>query len=363
MTSAGKPKKSTLERVRYVRRKLGPYGRPHRKWLVQGSLAALMVVVVRLALPWPLRGGMELVLKEGPESQGVLSLIPSVGDPIWWLSGAFVVLALLQGFGEYVQRVAFSRYAVGAVHDARAAKMKSLVKKADRANGSHKTGDLIARVIGDSARLKAGLKGVLVHVTHNGIYVIGVAVMLLIIDPTLGAVFATGIVMAFLVAFAGAVRVSRVALRYRKKEGAIAETVHRALTKKKKASKYRKQALSSRALGLKEANRKSGSKDVQVSRRQAEAAWAIHGVMSVVSVVVLAMGVAGVRDGSFRAAELFTVIAYLLQAHNPMVRLGRQMTRLGKVLASAERLAAVKAPKTVKAAKTPSTKAPKAVAT
>ena len=351
MSFTANRKRSTWARVKSVYRKLGPFGRPHRRWLVIGSLAALLVVLARLAFPWPLRGAMELVLPEEGAGHGILDFVPTQGDPIWWLAGAFVFIALTQGFAEYVQRVSFSRFAVGAVHDARAAKMKRLVKKADRLDDSHRTGDVIARVIGDSARLKAGIKGVLVHVTQNGIFVIGVGVMLLLIDPALGAVFVGGIVIAFLVAFGGAVRVSRVARRYRKKEGAIAEAFHQALTADRlNAEHSRKEALRNRALSLKSDNKKSGSKDVQISRRQAQTAWAIHGVMSLISVGVIAMGIRGVRTGSLDVAELFTIVAYLLLVHNPTVRLGRQTARLGKVLASAERLAAVKAPSKAKLA-------------
>lgn len=358
MASAARRRWPTLARVKSVYRDLGPYGRPHRKWLVRGSLAALGVVLARLAFPWPLRGIMELVLQETGSRSGRIALVPSWGDPIWWLAGAFVLVALSQGFAEYAQRVSFSRFAVGAVHDARAAKIKRLIKKAHRLDDSHPTGDVIARVIGDSARLKAGLKGVLVHVTQNGIFVVGVGAMLVLIDLRLGAVFVAGTAAAFAVAFGGASRVSRVARRYRKKEGALADTVHQALTMDgHRGRRVRKKALRKRALELKNTNRKSGSKDVRISRLQAQTAWAIHGVMALLAVAVLAIGIDGVSAGRLEVGDLFTVVAYLLLVHNPTVRMGRQTARLGKVLASAERLAAVRVPAKVKRRERPATRA------
>lgn len=342
---SAKPKKSTWRRVKYAYRKLGPYGRPHRKWLVLGSVGATLVVLVRLAFPWPLRGAMELVLTDKQPKHGVLNWVPPYGDPVWWLAGGFVVLGLTLGFAEYIQRVSFAKFAVGAVHDARAAKMKQLVKKAHRLPDSDGAGDVIARVIGDSARLKAGIKGVLVHASQNGIFVLGVGVVLVIIDPFLGSVFIAGAVVAFLVAFIGTGRVSRVARRYRRKEGEIAEAVHQALTAdRKKAKRSRREALKSRALNLKSENKKSGNKDVRVTRLQAQTTWAVHGVMSLLAVTVMVIGVQGVQSGRLSAGDLFTVVAYIIQVHNRTVRLGRQTARLGKVLASAERLAAVKAP-------------------
>lgn len=340
-----KTKKSTWRRIRYAYRKLGPYARPHRKWLALGSMGALLVVAARLAFPWPLRGAMELVLADGQPNAGVLNFVPPYGNPVWWLAGGFVMLGVTLGFAEYVQRVSFAKFAVGAVHDARAAKMKQLIKKAHRLPDSDGAGDVIARVIGDSARLKAGIKGVLVHASQNGIFVLGVGVVLVLIDPLLGSVFITGAVLALLVAFIGTSRVSRVARRYRRKEGEIAEVVHQALTSdRKKAKGRRKEALKARALNFKHDNKSSGNKDVRVTRLQAQTTWAVHGVMSLLAVAVMVIGVQGVQTGRLSAGDLFTVVAYIIQVHNRTVRLGRQTARLGKVLASAERLAAVKAP-------------------
>ncbi len=37
------------------------YGRPHNRWLLIGTAASFGVVFFRLALPWPLRGVIEVV--------------------------------------------------------------------------------------------------------------------------------------------------------------------------------------------------------------------------------------------------------------------------------------------------------------
>jgi ABC-type multidrug transport system fused ATPase/permease subunit len=329
------------ERVRFAYTNLAPYGRPHRKWLALGSIGALAVVLARLAFPWPLRGILELVVPGGDQS--VVALLPAWGDPFWWLAGIFFMLALGQGFGEYVQRVSFARFAVGTVHDARAAKVQLLISKAHRVVESHPTGDVIARVIGDSARLKAGIKGVLVHVTQNGIFLAGVAAILFLVDLQLGTIFLVGLLAAFAVAFHGASRLSKVARRYRAKEGALAEGVHRALAVSPVGSEQRL-TTRARTIQLQSDNLKSGRRDVRITRIQTQTTWIIHVVMALVAFAILQSAVAGVIEGRLLVGDLFTAVAYLLLAHNPMVQLGRQTARLGKILASAERLAAVRAP-------------------
>ena len=137
------------------------------------------VVACRLALPWPLRGVLELGFgNERP------SWLPAGGTPEFWLAGAFVAIAILQGLAELVQRVSFARFAIGLVHTLRTAAMGRL--------GGADPGDVIARIVGDSQRVKAGAKGILVRTTQNGAFVTGVAIVLLVIDLRLGAAFAGG---------------------------------------------------------------------------------------------------------------------------------------------------------------------------
>jgi hypothetical protein len=69
--------------------------------------------------------------------------------------------------------------------------------------------------------------------------------------------------------------------------------------------------------------------------------WAAEGVVATTSALVAVIGLARVPAGTLRPGALFTVLAHLLLVHHPMVRLGRQTARLGKIIASAERLVRV----------------------
>ena len=53
-----KPNRSPMSffaRLRAVRRRLAPMARPHRRWLITGTLGTLVVVACRLAFPRPAR--------------------------------------------------------------------------------------------------------------------------------------------------------------------------------------------------------------------------------------------------------------------------------------------------------------------
>jgi ATP-binding cassette subfamily B protein len=218
-----------MERVGYVADRLGPYAQPHRLWLVYGVLAALAVVACRLAFPWPLRGVMELLFNSGQRSGPLLAAIPGELDPVVVLAGSFVAIALLQGGAELIQRFSFARFAIRAVHDARAAAVSTLLDGSPPSKRDRDPGDLLARVVGDTARVKAGVKGVLIHVAQNGLLLIGVVVLLMLIDFKLGAIFGAGLLTTTVVAWVGTRIIAQLARQHRKKEGLYAAKVHRAL--------------------------------------------------------------------------------------------------------------------------------------
>src|SRR5262249_36909908 len=148
---------ASLRRVRATVTTLAPYARPHSRHLAEGTVATIVLVAARLAFPWPLRGLMEIVFHNGTHGRGaaVASLVPRLGDPGWCLAGSFVAIIVLWGISESLQRLTFTRFAVGLVRDSRAAALAAIPAAAA---GDRDPGDLIAAVTGDAARVKSGVK-------------------------------------------------------------------------------------------------------------------------------------------------------------------------------------------------------------
>jgi ABC-type multidrug transport system fused ATPase/permease subunit len=283
------------------------------------------VVACRLSFPWPLRGVLELAFEE--RGSEVAGLVPSAGDPVLWLGGAFVAIVLTQGLAELIQRVSFARFSIGLVHDARGEALERLARPGDSGAMSRDPGDLIARVIGDSARFKAGLKGILIRMTQNGTFVVGVCAMLLVIDLPLGLAFLGGTTLILIVAGFGATRVNRISQRLRKKEGKLANHMHAVLSGQE-----------GELADLEASERQAGHAEAKTTKLEGLVIWGVHALLALTTCSVLVLGLQGVRSGRLAAADLFTVLFYLLLVHNPTVRFGRQAVRVGRVLASAERL-------------------------
>jgi len=298
---------------------LRPYGRIYRTWLVKGTLATVGLVLLRLALPWPLKGVIEVLLPHA-KKHAHLAWLPSWGDPILWFIGAFVLLVLGVGVAEMIQRVCMAKFATHTVHDLRAA----AVRGAARRGGQDDPGDLIARIIGDAARIKESLKGILIHASQNGLLFLGVAVVFLFISPQLSAYFFAGGLIAIGIGGYTSSRVAAVFRKQRRKEGAYAAALF--------------QGLENDSLDLDRLNQSSAVKDVRITKMMTLSSLVVHVALAATTGVAVWAGSAQVKAGTLSAGDLFLFITYALTIHHRVVQVGRQLSRSGKVMACVDRI-------------------------
>jgi len=305
------------------RRSLGmlrPYGRIYRPWLVKGTLATVGLVLLRLALPWPLKGVIEVLMPHHHPKHTHLAWVPSFGDPVLWFVGGFVLLVLLVGIAEMLQRICMAKFATHTVHDLRAA----AVRGAARRGGQEDPGELIARIIGDAARIKESLKGILIHASQNGLLFLGVAVVFLFISPKLSAYFFAGGLIAIGIGVYTSSRVATVFRKQRKKEGAYATALFR--------------GLENDSLDLDRLNQSSATKDVRITKMMTFSSLVVHVALAATTGVAVWAGSGQVRAGTLSAGDLFLFITYALTVHHRVVQVGRQLSRSGKVLACVDRI-------------------------
>ena len=317
----------TPTKSRRAVRTLARFGRRHTRWLLYGVLASLGVVLFRLALPWPLRGVVEVVFPKAAGSEKLLvDYLPGGGDPVLWLGGFYLVFAVASGLFELIQRTNLMRFAAHTVHDLRAEAVRGVSREAVRDRRA--TGDLIARIIGDSARIKAGMAGILVHVLQNGMIFIGVCAVLLWISPQLGLISLAAGLVALGIGLRTSLPVAETAGKQRRKEGDYASAIQ--------------WGLEDGDLGdLEKINASSARKEVRTTRLIGLSSLAVHVVLAVAIAFALWIGADQVRSGRISPGELFLFIAYALTVHRRMVQVGRQAARSGKVLACTNRIGAL----------------------
>lgn len=316
------PAPSSQPGFRPVRDGLLPFTRRHRRPLARGLLFSALLVGARLALPVPLTHVVDRATASPVGSPPTL--------PITLLSAGFVALALIAGFAEHYERLAFAHFAGRTVSDARSA---ALAEVSD--DGGPAAADLTAQVLGDCTRVKAGLKGVLNHITVSGLLMIGVCVAMLLTDRAVGITMAAGVLILAAVGAGGAVRVGAVAAEHRRQEVAIAAAVHR-LAVQDRGADDRPDLERLRAL-----DNVSGDADVGMTQWEGLTTWVGHVVLAVTSAIALLIAVHATQDGTLTTGTLFAQMAYLLVLHGPAIRFTRQVTRIAPLLVSARELGIV----------------------
>jgi ABC-type multidrug transport system fused ATPase/permease subunit len=316
----GKPRRTAGRRP--LRDGLVPVARRHGGMLVRGLLFTCLLVGARLALPLPLT---EIVDRAASPGTG-----PGAFGPAALLSAGFVLLALVAGLAEHYQRLAFAHFAGRTVADGRDAALV-YVQDVD----GDPAGDRTTQVLGDSLRVKQGLKGVLNHITVNGLLVIGVCAALAVTDLRLGLAQLAGAVVLAVVAVAGATRVAGVAAEHRRSETVLAGSVHR-LARSDRVPDY-----DATVSALRDIDAASGADDIAMTRWEGLTTWAVHVVLVATAAVVLALGAKSTQAGEMSAGTLFAAMAYLLLLHAPAIRFARQVTRTAPLLVSARHLGRV----------------------
>ena len=307
-----------MKRMRTARRWLAPVGAAHRGLLIGGLGFTMATVLLRLAMPWPLRGFMHVAAREIRHPGSVPPHDPwHLHDPVV-LALLFVAIVVVLGWTEMHQRILLKRYATESVHRLRAVAVAAAGRRRH-----HHVADLVSRIIADSARLKSELTGILVHGLQSALYYLGIVVVFLFVSRTLAGILLLGGLYSFIVGYRAMLRVATVARKQREREGRYAATLAHLDADPRRAQ---------------EINTQSASKDVKTTRLIMRASWAVHVGFALLTAAALLVSLREVRTGHMESGDLFLLIAYALTAHRRLVHMGRQLARWGKVDAHTSRI-------------------------
>lgn len=304
------------------------YGRAHRRPLAQGLVATIGVAAFRLAMPWPLRGVVESAFPHGSHHRAktVLHMLPSWGDPLFWLCLGYLGCTVGYGISEMVQRTNMVQFVSRTARDIR---RDALHSAANVGTARVSAGELISRLVADLGRFRSDLTGILVHVSKDGLLFLAVAAMFLVwLSPAMGAFFVVGGVLTGSIGYLASHRVVTVARRARHHEGAFAATIQKTLEQGHLTS------ASPPPEAMDEAHRHEG----RSTRIVTASSIAVHAVLALTVSCAVWVGVHEIRAGVLAPGELFLFMAYAIMIHRRLVDAGRQLARIGKVRACIERI-------------------------
>jgi ABC-type multidrug transport system fused ATPase/permease subunit len=304
-----------------------PYARLHWRSFFFGCLAALCVVGTRLALPWPIHDMVHHSLRQlsRETTSSAVVFLPDLSSRT--LIGGVFFFLLFAGHGlmDLLERLFFARFSIAIVRDIRAEVFKTCVNM-DVVARTKQSGELVARLIGDTARLKAGLKGFLIHTMTNGVTFAGVCLVLLILDLRIGLIFVSAGVVAAVASISGASLTYRKAMKYRKKEGRLADVIDQVWRKNPSEARFAR------------VNQSSGKHEAALTRIQGFSTFWTHVGFGAAIVAALWTGMKAIEQGRFEAGHLLVVIFYALLMRGAIVQLARQGAGTGSIVACASRL-------------------------
>lgn len=325
------PRRSWLGRLRHgleltyqVARMFAPHAAGcGRAFFVAGLLSSLFIAT-RLAQPWPLKWIIDAL--GGHPSQWGLSLTT--------LSIAYVLISLLASVVDYAQRRMVTGLGNLIVSRFRGALFTHLLGLPLAYQARKGIGELLTRVVWDTARLRRGVSGVLLRMYQNTVLFLATVGVLLWISPVLASfVLGCGLV-AFGLMLVSNQKILRAARSSRKREGQLASVVEENLRGARELQSF----------GLpmdrrfEAANQKSLRGEQKLVRLEAALLSQVEFLIALSITLILWRGTAAVSVGTLTVGDLVLFIHYTLSLYRPFTQFARQASQAGRTAACAERL-------------------------
>ncbi len=314
-----------------------------KRWrLLAGSFVAMFgEVLFRLLEPWPLKFVFDRMFQAGDTQ------VPNAGVAGWSasLSGtallsicavALVVIVLGRASVTYLRRVGFALVGDRVLTEVRSELFAHLQRLSLSFHGKARTGDLLARVTNDVARLKEVVSTAAMPLIAHGVSVFAMAIVMVVVNWRLSLV-----VLAVIPAFWLATRrigrqIQDTARRERQRHGAMGAVAQEAIASIRVVQ----------TLGIEDVHGKNFTAQNEGTLAEGVKGKRLSARLLGVSEVLIAMATAGVLwyggrlvlMGELTPGDLVVFMAYVRMACRPVRNMAKYTARLAKASASAERI-------------------------
>ena len=331
-----------LRKIRGVTALLWPYTRGDRKLLVFGAALSLLLILLRVAQPWPLKWILDLLTarREHAAFGGVLKA-PALGAT--GLSLLYIAITMAAATVAYAERLALAGLGNRVLYRFRTALFGHVLAQPMAFHESRTTGELLTRIVYDTARLRQGVNAILMRIFQTVGLFVAMLVVLLWLNARLALVVAAGALLALAAMGWSGGRIARAARKQRKKEGRLASTVAEDLLGVRELQAYRAGRWPDERFG-----KKNVKSLIHEQRVRQLAAWLVLRIEILVALTITAILWTGSRDvqaGLLTPGDLVLFVSYAAGLYRPLEQFARQAYKLGKTFACADRLRQIMAEK------------------
>lgn len=312
---------------------LRPHAGGERRAFVVGTLLSLGVVALQVARPWPLKW-----LVDSIAGHAAPAWVPEEPVRTFALLGAlFMALAAVGAMLEFAQMLYINGVGNRVLFRFRRWLFEHLMGQPLAFHEGRDVGELLTRVVSDTARLRRGVNSLLVRVVQTVAFFLAALGVVLWIDALLGAILGVAGAIAFIAMRGRGRRIARASKRQRKREGALAALVGNELSHVRELQFYGA-AASSVGERFRLTNDRSLRQEQKVRRLAAGLTLRVDVVVALGIALALILGASRVLTGVLTAGDLVLFLSYGLALRQPFIDFAYHTARLGRTYACAERL-------------------------
>lgn len=320
--------------------RMGPHARPHRKKLILGSLAMLVVALTEIIRPWPMKVVFDGILLPQTQPDAVMTRLLAwfgTGDALLAAAAlAILATAVIGGGMGYVQSTMIAVVGQKVVADIRLELYRHIQRLSHSFHDTASSADIISRLTGDVRMMRDLLIDAAVFFVAQTFVMVGTVSIMLLMDWRL--------TVAALVVLPGLVwttqsygaRIKDAARRQRRKEGKIAVVMTEGISAISVVKGFAREAYEEGRFSRQ--NSSSAEAGVVSTRMAAQMDRVVQLMLAVGTCIVLWYGVLRVRSGAVSPGDLLVFTAYLATLYKPIRKMSSMTSRVAKATASGERL-------------------------
>lgn len=321
-------------------RRMAPHARPHRRKLILGSLAMLVVALSEIIRPWPLKVVFDgiLIPQDNPD-MAMSRLIAWFGSGDGLLAAAaltILIVAVIGGAMAYVQATMIAMVGQKVVADIRLDLYRHVQRLSHSFHDSASSADIISRLTGDVRMMRDLLIDAAVFFAARTVVMVGTVAIMLLMDWRLTLAALAVLPGLFWVTQTYSVRIRDAARRQRRKEGKIAVVMTEGISAISVVKGFAREAHEEERFSRQ--NSSSAEAGVVSTRLAAQMDRVVQVLLAAGTCIVLWYGVARVRSGAVSPGDLLIFTAYLTTLYKPIRKMSAMTSRIAKATASGERL-------------------------
>src|SRR5512139_4091933 len=294
-------RRADLSRLRRLGLLLWPYARAAKGWLAAGTALTLLYIAVHLAQPWPLKWVIDAISGKAHLPNAVAGL-GGPGTQIIVLSLLYIVISILAGLAEYGQNLLLAGLGNRILAGFRVDLFNHVLKQPLAFHERRDIGELLTRVVYDTARLRQGVRNFLTRSVQTVLLFVFKIAVLFLIDVRLAAILAVAGLTAMVLMRRPSRRIFKASRKQRRNEGRLASVVGDSLIGIREFQAFRPQGFSDDR--FRKLNSKSLKGEQRVRRLAAALLFRTEVILAASICLILWIGGQAVRSGRLSAGDV-----------------------------------------------------------